>query len=246
MHCTTCGLELSSTAAFCEGCGEVAHPHRLDIKHVLHEFVHAFLHADKGIFLLVKELALQPGKSALAYTAGSRRKYLNPVTFLLITGGMGFFLRYKLGFRGVSASKKVIFFLGEFMHQFSTPIVILTIPLLSLYSWLFFRSSGKNYAENMVMNMFMMGEYHLFNMLILTIPSYFLPGLNGVFSALAITGMLVYFYFTCRHFFKQDAAATIWKSVGTGLLYVLSFAMLMGVAFVFFLIKNGVHIKDLQ
>jgi hypothetical protein len=246
MDCKTCGAALPATAAFCQGCGELAHSHRLDIKHVLHESVHAFLHADKGIFLLIRELALRPGKSALAYVEGSRRKYLNPVTFLLITGGFSFFLRYKLGFKGVAASKKVIFYMGEFIHQYSTPIVILTIPLLSLYSWLFFRSTGKNYAENMVMNMYMMGEYHLLTIILLILPSYFLPGLNTALSILSILALLVYFYFTSRYFFKQARATTLLKSIGVGLLYLLTFVTLMAASFIFFLIRNGVHIKDLQ
>jgi Protein of unknown function (DUF3667) len=246
MNCKSCGAALSAGYLFCPDCGETAHPHRLDIKHVFHEFIHAFLHADKGIFLLVKELALHPGKAALKYAEGSRKKYFNPVSFLLITGGISFFLRYKLGFKGVIGSKKIIFFLGEFLHQYTTLIIILTIPLLSVYSWLFFKSSGKNYAENMVMNMYMMGEYHLFNIILLILPSYFFPQLNSVFTVAALLAMFVYYYFTCIYFFKQTTAVTLFKIIAVELLYVLTFGLLMGLSFIFFLIQSGVHIKDLK
>src|SRR5579864_2451240 len=112
MECKGCGGTLDSGMHFCPSCGETAHPHRLDLKHILHEFIHAFLHADKGIFLLVKQLAQEPGLTALSYVNGSRKKYFNPVSFLLIAGGLAFFLRYKLAIEVPAGSKKMTFFIA--------------------------------------------------------------------------------------------------------------------------------------
>jgi len=246
MNCKSCGSALSAGYQFCPDCGETAHPHRLDIKHIIHEFIHAFLHADKGIFLLVKELALHPGKAALEYAGGNRKKYFNPVSFLLIAGGITFFIRYKIGFGGSIASKKLGFYMGEFIHQFTTPIIIVVIPLLSLYSWLFFKSSGKNYAENMVMNMYMMGEYHLFTILLVVIPGYLFPHLNYFFTSAGFLMLAVYYYFTCINFFKQTAGATIIKIILVELLFILTFGLMMGISLVFFLIQSGLHVKDLK
>src|SRR5450432_1859131 len=130
MNCKGCGTSLSTTYNFCPVCGEAAHLHRLDIKHILHEFVHAFVHADKGIFLLIKQLASEPGKSALSYVNGSRKKIFNPVSFLLIAGGLTFFLRDKLETAIPGSSKKVALYVAEFVHRYTTPIIILTVPVL--------------------------------------------------------------------------------------------------------------------
>ena len=246
MNCKHCGFSVSGDYQFCPGCGESVHTHRLDIKHVMHEFIHAFLHADKGIFLLVKELAIHPGEAALAYAGGNRKKYFNPVSFLLIAGGITFFIRYKLGFNATMGSKKLIYYTGEFIHQFSTPIIICVIPLLSLYSWLFFKSSGKNYAENMVMNMYMMGEYHLFSIFVVAIPAYFFPQFNYLFTVAAFPLLAAYYYFTCSNFFKQARGATIAKVIVVELLFMFTFGIAMGISLIFFLIKSGLHIKELQ
>ena len=193
MNCKTCGSALAVEFRFCPNCGETAHPHRLNMQHVLHGFVHGLLHADKGIFLLVKDLAKQPGRAALDYVQGIRKKYFNPVSFLLITGGLTFFLRHKLAFTAAWGSQRLTHYTAEFIHQYTTPIIVLTIPLLSLYSWLLFRSSGKNYAENMVMNMYMMGEYHLFSIIAVVLPAYFFPQLNFFLIGLAFLIMAVYY-----------------------------------------------------
>jgi len=246
MNCKGCSTPLADGYHFCPDCGETAHPHRLDVKHVLHEFVHAFTHADKGIFLLVKELAFHPGKAALEYAGGNRKKYFNPVSFLLIAGGLTFFLRNKIGFTGAVGSKKLVFYMGEFLHHYTTPIIVLSIPLLSVYSWLFFRSSGKNYAENMVMNMYMMGEYHLFSIVVTVLPIYFFPKLNVFFTAASFILLAVYYYFTCRYFFKQSTAATTAKVLAIEILFMFTFGLLMGISLVAFLIESGLHIKDLK
>ncbi len=236
---------MSDNYMFCPGCGENAKLHRLNMRHILHEFVHGLLHADKGILLLVKDLAQRPGKAALEYVQGSQKKYFNPVNFLLIAGGLTFFLRHKLKFAEGMGNQRINGYIGEFMHQYTTPIIILTIPLLSLYSWLLFKSTGRNYAENMVMNMYMMGEYHLFSIIAVVLPAYFFPQFNYLFISLGFLIMVVYYYFSCKHFFNESAGATIVKVMLAELLFLISFTVIMMVSLVYFLISSGLHIKDL-
>jgi Protein of unknown function (DUF3667) len=246
MTCKNCSTALAKEYEFCPRCGETAHPHRLNLKHVFHEFIHAFVHADKGIFLLVKELAYYPGKAALAYTDGVRKKYFNPVSFLLITGGLAFFLRHKLAVIVPEGSKKMTLYTTEFVHQYTTPIIILTVPLLSVYSWLFFKKSGKNYAENIVMNMYMMGEYHLFAIIIFILPAFFFPHLFFVFTAASFLMMGVYYYFTCKNFFQQSNQITVVKVIMIETLYLITTALCMGISLIAYFILSGLHIRDLK
>lgn len=246
MNCKGCGANLQTAFQFCPSCGEIAHPHRLDLRHILHEFIHAFLHADKGIFLLIKQLLYLPGQTALDYVNGSRKKYFNPVSFLLIAGGLSFFLRDKLEAGLPASSKKVAIYIAEFMHKFATPIIILTVPVLSLFSWLLFKSSGKNYAENLVMNMYMMGEYHLFAIFSFIIPVALFPQGATVFTGISFLVMGLYYYFTCRCFFGQGNSKTVVKVIAVEFLYVLTTAVFMGIALIVYFIHSGIHIKDLK
>ena len=246
MECKGCSGTLDSGMHFCPSCGEIAHPHRLDLKHIFHEFIHAFLHADKGIFLLVKQLAQEPGVTALSYVNGSRKKYFNPVSFLLIAGGLTFFLRHQLAVELPAGSKKMSFYIAEFMHRYSTAIIVLTVPVLSLYSWLFFKSTGKNYSENMVMNLYMMGEYHLFTIICYVIPAAFFPQAGIVLSGISMLIMAVYYYFTCKNFFQQNYSVILLKIILIELLYLLTTAIIMGISLIAFFIMNGLHINDLR
>ena len=54
------------------------------MRHILHDLQHAFLHADKGILYLIKEMAYRPGYVALEFVQGQRKKYFNPFSFLVI------------------------------------------------------------------------------------------------------------------------------------------------------------------
>lgn len=79
--CKNCAGELTESYAFCPGCGQKAHLHRLSWHEIGHGLVHYFTHADKGIFSLLKDLATKNGVVAREYIEGQRRKYFPPPNF---------------------------------------------------------------------------------------------------------------------------------------------------------------------
>jgi len=89
-QCANCNFQpLVQDFRFCPACGQSTPPHRITFHHVWHESIHAVTHADKGIFHLIKDLVLQPGKVLSAYILeGKRKKYFNPFTFILIMAGL--------------------------------------------------------------------------------------------------------------------------------------------------------------
>jgi hypothetical protein len=238
---------MEESFTYCPQCGETAHAHRLSVGHIVHEFVHAFTHADKGIFLIVKQLFLHPGMPALEYVEGNRKKFFNPISFLLITGGINFFLRYRLSIvPSNTAGTKLAYYATEFLHTYSTFIIVLSIPLLSLFSWIFFRSSKKNFAENLVMNIYMMGEYYLFNIITSIIPDYFFPALYVPILIFNYLLMGVYFFYTSRNFFRQKGSLVVLKVVLVEILYLLCSIIMMSISMVIYFIKSGLHVKDLM
>jgi hypothetical protein len=73
--CLNCEENLEISAKFCPQCGQKTDTHRLTIGHIVHDSVHAITHADKGIFHLLKDLAVRPGVVAREYIGGKRKKY---------------------------------------------------------------------------------------------------------------------------------------------------------------------------
>ena len=96
------------------------------------------------------------------------------------------------------------------------------------------------------MNMYMMGEYHLFSIVLVVIPNWLWPQFGYAFTAAGFLLMAVYYFFTCRNFFKQDLTNTLFKVVAIELLFMLTFGLLMGLGLIVFMIQSGLHIKDLQ
>jgi hypothetical protein len=73
---------------YCSACGQKALHGRLDAHELLHEAWHAFTHADAGLLRLVRDLAVRPRDAYTAYFAGARKRYANPVLFLLLIEGL--------------------------------------------------------------------------------------------------------------------------------------------------------------
>lgn len=74
--CLNCDRNLLPEHKFCSQCGQSAQVKRFTLPHFIHEVFHAFTHADKGIFHLLKESFLRPGIVAKEYIAGKERSIL--------------------------------------------------------------------------------------------------------------------------------------------------------------------------
>ncbi len=87
-NCLNCNQVLTEGKPFFNSCGQKAATHRLSLHEILHDALHAFTHADKGFFYLIRELSRQPGVVAQEYIAGKRKKYFNPFSFIVIVTGV--------------------------------------------------------------------------------------------------------------------------------------------------------------
>jgi hypothetical protein len=55
--------------------------HRISMHEVVHDGVHYFTHADKGLPQLVRDLVLKGGVVAREFVNGKRKKYFSPLNF---------------------------------------------------------------------------------------------------------------------------------------------------------------------
>lgn len=172
--CLNCELPVERNQNFCAKCGQQVKQHRFTLAHFFHEVFHAFTHADKGIFHLLKELAYRPGIVAKEYIAGKRKKYFNPFTFFLILAAC-FVLSGNIFSKPASASDNKIperieqianadqkakamqqYERGKQVRQFvkknSNVLAMLAVPFFAFYFWLIFRKGPYNYSEHLVAN----------------------------------------------------------------------------------------------
>lgn len=232
MTCKNC--ETTFEGNFCSQCGQKAEIHRVTFKHFLHEFFHAFTHTDKGILLLMKALITRPGYVAKEYLDGKRKKYFNPLSFLVILSSLYAYISFKTGYfealaklnqpppnRGGEIHSEAMSLMvnnGKVISLFLTPL------LVSFFSWLFNIRSKNNLTENMVLNSFLLGQIYTI-MIVVFIPCYLLfPGIpvwinNFVFHILMLGYMIVAY----QQFFKNKIFLTIIKSIAVLVLFMIFF-----------------------
>ena len=223
--CKNCDFIITNDAQFCPNCGQTVHIHRLNLKHIFHDLVHVFTHADKGIFFTIKELALKPGQISAEYVEGKRKKYFNPFQFVIIAGGVFTFLAiYFKIFTNAGgnvntarampaeialAVKEITTFFSKYFNL----IIICFIPLQALLSWLLFYKSKRNYAENLVLNAYFTGEMYVIQTIILTVPSAILPKLYYVFVGFNMAISILYFGYAAKFFYKTNYLAAFAKAI---------------------------------
>ena len=153
---------------FCNNCGQKAAAHRIDFKHLMHDFFHALTHLDKGYLHTAKEMFIRPGHSAREYLQGKRVDHPNPILMLIIIGSLCSLTYYNLELRLVSAFK--ITELDAGLHvidsKFFALLYINYSFLLALLDFLFFRKLTYNYTELFIFNAFLSTEILLTQLLL--------------------------------------------------------------------------------
>jgi hypothetical protein len=213
-NCANCDHLLEPGQKFCEKCGQQAAIHRISFGHVIHEGVHFLTHADKGIFYLIKHLAVRPGHVAREYIEGKRKKYMPPVSFFLIM--VGLFVLVNSTFKtferpGNFAEIKAMLAkhpdvtlrerrlakitraeqATKFMSKNSNLVSLLVAtPLVTLIFFLFNIRRKYNYTEHLAANFYFAGFSTLFFILLLAPLSHFINSPQFYFSA--VTAFLLF------------------------------------------------------
>jgi len=202
-NCLNCFRPILEEQKFCSGCGQKTDSHRLNMRHILHDLQHAFLHADKGILYLIKEMAYRPGYVALEFVQGQRKKYFNPFSFLVIVVAISTVFMSGFDLMSVQGRPNVI---SKFMSKYFNLVIFFTVPLIAFFTWIFFRKTGKNYSEFLVLAAFTSGERSVFmNIFILPLWIFF----KQWYTPVLYTYMLLYFtYFgwACMQFSGKKTA----------------------------------------
>lgn len=157
--CLNCEEKL--TGNFCSNCGQKSATHRISFKNFIsHDVMHGVFHIERGIFYTAKEALTRPGKAALDYISGKRKRYYNVFYLILICVGLIIFLRHfyealivALDSKYVEkrielneASKK----LDAIFSQKSKIIVLLFVPFAALNSFILFRRKKLNLSEHAI------------------------------------------------------------------------------------------------
>lgn len=160
IRCKNCNLIYKGN--FCPRCGQNATVKRFDFKYFLKESFLSSLDIENGFFPSIKALTLTPGKSIRQYLAGKRLSLTIPMRYLIVMGAIAAIvsIRYKI-FVDEGSNEAPLALLNfmdkgfwDYATEFLTVLNIVTVPVFAYFTFIFFRKSGYNYSENLVMNMY--------------------------------------------------------------------------------------------
>ncbi|MBK6775579.1 MAG: DUF3667 domain-containing protein [Flavobacteriales bacterium] len=91
-HCLNCDEPLNGR--FCSYCGQVASTQRLTIGGLMREVWLKFTNTEEGLPHLLRELYRHPARVCRHMVEGRRKRYSNPLSFVLVTAGLSRALNY--------------------------------------------------------------------------------------------------------------------------------------------------------
>lgn len=238
-NCLNCGAETGPLYKFCPQCGQKTDTHKLSLAHIWHDLVHAVTHADKSIFSLIRHLLLNPGKVAAEYVEGKRKKYFNPFAFLVLVVGIASLILISSGFTNFAGNPRMQGNpVSAFFNKHINLIIFLNVPLLGMFSSLFFRKSGRNFAENLVLAAYTSGERSVFFSIVIAPLWMLLHTQYYLFLSIYIFSWHIYFAWACSYFHTGRKTVNFFKgftiALCTQLLTMLLVSLTYMVYFYFF------------
>ena len=248
--CLNCGKLQEPGFTFCPGCGQKASTHRLSFHDLSHDAIHYFTHADKGIFMLLKELMSKPGIVAREYVEGRRTHYFKPLNFFLLVAAVLVLATGFLYTEGNSRSRafenragtavkpheKAAFEkasdrvrnVNKITGKYSNVINMLATPFITFLFWLFYRKGRYNYIEHLVANMYFVAFTMLVYSLVVAPLAYLVvnPRLDYLILGLFFLFEILYRGFAYYHFMAKPGKGQLARAIAISTVNTLIWIML--------------------
>lgn len=227
-NCLNCNREL--TENYCQSCGQKSSTHRYSLKHfVEHDFVHGVWHVDKGVLYTIGQLFTRPGNSVREFIQGKRARFFSFVTLIVvilaISGLLAPYVHVRISDLMPEASRATMNSLEKFSTKNPKVIILILIPLYSLFTFLWFRKAKLNYSEHLVLNSYKTAA-ELIIALIFTILTIFYTNITTLFYIyyifVGLGGMIYTVWFYSQFFsgYVYSKRAAIFRAIMVPLSYL--------------------------
>jgi hypothetical protein len=218
--CKSC--HLAGSGNFCSHCGQTLNIKRISFKSLLHEVTHFFTHMDKGIRYTLKELIVHPGRMQLSYLEGNRVNHQKPFSMYFVSATFLGLILYWINLLLMTYFNSGDVSEGSFFHQYMVAFLLLAIPYSALITYLFFYSSGFNFSEIGVLQLYTISIFFL-----IVIVCNFLKLIWHQFETryVELPAVLIYNAITYVNFFSGSKWKIIIKSILCAAILFLSIAL---------------------
>ena len=221
MNCKNCNAEVNLN--YCASCGHPVKLKRISGHYIIHEIEHV-LHFERGILYTIRELLLRPGASIRNFINEDRGRLVKPIIFIILTS-LAYTLadhyfhieeKYAKPANAVIGATALIFKWITDHYGYGN---IIMGAFIALWLKLFFRKSGYNFFEILILLCFVMGM----GMLILAV-FVIIQGLTHTDLMLA-SGLVTFAYcsWAIGQFFDSKKATSYVKAFAAYVIGAISF-----------------------
>jgi len=209
-RCVNCGA--LRTGPYCAQCGQREQLGRHTLRGMAAAFLGRVLDLDRGFLHTVHGLTVRPGTAVRDYLAGRTVPYTNPVAYLLI------------GLTAFAVSVSVLG--GTTGGDADRALNALSVPLIAAVSRLLLWRTRLNYAEHLVLWLYLIGHVALIVAVLQAVLSLAVPATPGTIAAgivMLVLGGIPFTYcgWACSRVFPSRP----WRAAAGGLV-----ALAVGVA----------------
>lgn len=236
MECKNCKTVLVPESDYCHACGGKVIRNRLTIRHLFGYFSETFLNYDNKFLQTFISLFTKPDVVIGGYINGTRKKYVNVISYfaiaLTITGVEWYILNtffpdlIDMSSIAVEGQEALANESVNFVQDYISIVLMLFVPVYALMSKLvFFTLKKYNYTEHLVIFMYIIAQISIFGALI---------NLTGVLIGIPL-GKLVFINGPFQFIFSAYCLKKLYNLTITGLLLrTLLFLVIFLAFFVFF------------
>ncbi len=244
MECKNCGEILESANNYCNFCGAKVIRNRLTLKNVWEDVSVQVFNLDNTFLKTLKHLFTKPEVVILEFVSGTRKKYMNPISFFAIavtlSGLMFFVLRdiYHLNLTQSSLSDTNTQSMN-FMFDYQGLMSYMIMPIYALLTWLLFRGKVKyNYTEHLVANAYIIGQTSYVQVILYTLILGLFPIKFDIFNFVFLFVVITYQFIVLGRMHQTKIWGTLWRSV-TYLILLMILMMGIGVVAVIITLMTG-------
>lgn len=231
--CRSCNSVISGN--YCSECGQKVIHERFTVSSFVQTLLAAF-NLEKGFLFTVKELFIHPGNAVNDYLSGKTKPYVNPLTYLLVIGGVYSFLLLKLnifdaGMEAIgtpSPTTDEAMALQNKWFTFYKNIInfipLLLIPFISLASKWVYKSRQLYYGEFLIINSFLFVQ--ILVLIVVLAPIVLIaPPIAEVFPFITLFIIIAYLSYSLKSIFRESFFRSLVKAILSLLLGYLLFVI---------------------
>lgn len=255
MNCKNCQTELLPRSGYCSRCGAKVIRNRLTLKNLIGSFSEQFFNYDNKFLQTFLNLFKKPEDVIGNYINGTRKKYVNVISYYAIAitlGGLQFYILNKFFPEAMDLSALAVDESGielqqqnlTFIQEYQSLLMMLYAPIYAAFSRLVFLKNKKyNYTEHLVIFMYILAQLSIAGTVI-TITGAILGFSLGNITYFVMLLQVIYSAYCLKRLYELSMQGIILKTL-LFLAILLGIFILAIVAGVVFAILNPELAKEM-